>query len=489
MATEDSDLDVLRPEASGQATELAPDVFILGAGFSKQISEQMLLLRELSAVIASRLPRDMKAIPFMSTDVEMAMTFLARPQPWMTQAERLRNRALFLDITDAIATEIDQRSASLRVCPGWLLRFVHWLHFKRAVVITLNYDTLLESAICEIRGGDCYPKGLIPFRFAALEGLLGNDARPDSLELLKLHGSVNWRFSGRESYSGELIQWSTIRNLTAPSKPVEASTQIDGSFPLIIPPVTDKAGYFAHHCIEHLWKRASLSLARAQRIYCVGYSLPETDLTIRFLLSNLARKEPADFYLVNLPSSVDHFRDTLPRQHFRLQDRFVGAEPIQPFVDALFTEEFFPDFPSATANGPGPAEIAIRSRIRDGQEFHALDGAGTCSVAGFTQHSITLLLNDAKVPVDGPAAIPVKISWATLEEVTLGLHFRLDFDAWERRIQAQCRRSLGRWLGAVLEAAGLITIWYFVNRWIVSPMGSDLNEIAEWRQQSERGRS
>src|SRR5436190_245308 len=144
----DEDSSGLPPQSAGAAR----DVFILGAGFSKEVSEQMPLMNELSEAVALQLPETARidSIPFMTADVEMAMTFLSQPQPWMTEAQQLRNRALFLEIAQAIAAEIEQRSASVRACPDWLLRFVHWLHFRRAVVITLNYDTLLESAILGI---------------------------------------------------------------------------------------------------------------------------------------------------------------------------------------------------------------------------------------------------------------------------------------------------------------------------------------------------
>ena len=315
------------------------------------------------------------------------MTFLSQPQPWMSEARRLRNRAFFLEIAAAIAAEIEQRSACVRgrACPSWLLRFVHWLHFQKAVVVTLNYDTLLESAISEISGGDCHPKQLVPFRFAAIESVAGGDRQANSLELLKLHGSTNWRYSGRDSYSGELIQWSGIGGWRKQWDGLAGAEKVGDSFPLIIPPVTEKSGYFAHHSVQYLWKRAGDALAAAKRIFCVGYSLPTTDLTIRFLLSDLAITHPVDFYLVNLPSALDHFNDDqiLPKNRFRLNDRFVGADPIPPFVNALFTDEFFPDLPES-ASPPGPVQTALRAHLAVGQRFQAAPGAGSFSIAKFT---------------------------------------------------------------------------------------------------------
>ena len=354
-------------------------------------------------------------------------------------------------------------------------------------MITLNYDTLRESAIQAISGGNCSPRSLIPFLFAAHEGELGDPLRADSLELLKLHGSTNWRYSGRDSYSGELIQWSTIKAWSQGSGVVRAGKKAGESlFPLIIPPVTEKAGYFAHNCIQHLWKRASLALGTAKRIYCLGYSLPTTDLTMRFLLADLARAEPVDFYLVNFPSELEHFREILPASHFHLRDRFVGSQPICPFVDALFTDEFFPDIEVAGSDGPGPVEVAVRERLQIGQTVRAATDTGTCSVAAFSPNSITLLLEDTRVPVDGRAEIPVRLPWEALERFVLELRSaqlqRVELAHCDAGIRSYCDRDLGPWLATLLDAAGVVAVWNCVNRWVVSPAGSNTEAIAHWRQ-------
>jgi hypothetical protein len=485
-------------ESSNEDVHLQPglvsagsDVFILGAGFSKQISNEMPLLKELSKAVALRLPetKAIDPIPFIEADVEMAMTFLAQPQPWKTEAQRLRNRALFLELTEAMASEIEQRSASVRACPGWLLRFVHWLHFRRAAVITLNYDTLLESAIQAIPGGpDCYARNMIPFRFAAEQGGVGGDVRADSLELLKLHGSTNWRYSGRDSYSGELIQWSAIRRWRNPVA-VGDRERVEESFPLLIPPVTEKTGYFAHHCIRHLWKRASHVLGAAKRIYCLGHSLPTTDLTFRFLLSDLPAAEPVDFYLVNRPVELGHFREILPEARFRLHDRFLGSEPIPPFVDALFTHEFFPDLNFTESHSCGRVEAAIRQRVPVGKEIQAALGAGTCSVGDLRPNSVTLLIEDSSVPVEGRPEIPIRIPWKSLEGVFSDLlnarQQRMDLERCDECARTYYRRLLGPWVAALLEASGMATVWFCINRWVVSPAGSNTQEIAQWRSTAQ----
>jgi hypothetical protein len=473
------------------------DVFMFGAGFSKAIDKRMPTLPELSRAIFGRLQQHAKiaGVPFISENIEMAMTFLSQPQPWMTEAERLRNRACFLELTEAIASEIenDAKLARASSCPDWLVKFVHWLHLQKAVVITLNYDTLLEDAFVEIPGIAADPKHLVPFRFAADEGVLrGGDVSADSLELLKLHGSTNWRYSGSTSYSGELIQWSQVHGWTNRFAGLTNREKNSDTVPLIIPPVADKAGYFAHHSVRYLWRRAAYALRVARRVFCIGYSLPTTDLTMRFLMSDSAPPSAVEFYLVNFPNMDDgtsieqHFRDILPKS-LCIENRFVGStKPIPAFVEALFTDEYLPDLASPAEQPPGQVQSAIRDRVREGQAFQAALNAGYCVADGFYPNSIALLLGEPK--------IRVRIPWESLERVVSDLE-NLDkaerqrvpaeqFDGLVRRV-CDCDRQLGPWIAALLEVAGLVTIWRDCSRWMVSPAGANADEVARFKQSAQ----
>jgi hypothetical protein len=79
------------------------DVFVLGAGFSRAISAEMPLMKELSHKVAARLGKTFKKVASsFNNEVELTMTFLAQGHPWLAEAERLRNRALFLEASAAV---------------------------------------------------------------------------------------------------------------------------------------------------------------------------------------------------------------------------------------------------------------------------------------------------------------------------------------------------------------------------------------------------
>ena len=103
-------------------------VFLLGAGFSKAASGFMPVLEELSQELEAQslVPPHAAAL---GGNVEDWLTYLSQPQPWNTEAENLRNKADFLDLTHAIGSVIRNREKQRdRDCPDWLKSLIRWWH-------------------------------------------------------------------------------------------------------------------------------------------------------------------------------------------------------------------------------------------------------------------------------------------------------------------------------------------------------------------------
>ena len=69
------------------------------------------------------------------------------------------------------------------------------------------------------------------------------------------------------------------------------------------------------------------SLLLPDRLFCIGYSLPETDLSLRFFLQNNrlgSRKVPLILVNNDLKSPM-HFR-TLLGDHYDIQDTYVISD-------------------------------------------------------------------------------------------------------------------------------------------------------------------
>jgi hypothetical protein len=86
------------------------DMFLLGAGFSKAISPSMPLLKELGEMIQRRVvvPIEKNEVLAFTDDVELRMTYLAQNHPWLSDADNMRNRALFFDFSDSIKKIIQE---------------------------------------------------------------------------------------------------------------------------------------------------------------------------------------------------------------------------------------------------------------------------------------------------------------------------------------------------------------------------------------------
>ncbi|MEW5914506.1 MAG: hypothetical protein AB1814_18265 [Thermodesulfobacteriota bacterium] len=149
-------------------------------------------------------------------------------------------------------------------------------------IITFNYDLALEYAM--------------HFHKIKTNYYLNNITDDSSLPLLKLHGSVNWGYSNVDNsviYFGidkilnglgftgiknnkKLIVWKQFENEETKNR-----QKIGG--PVIVPPTWSKSEH--HYKIDRVWKKAAEVLSKAEAIYIIGYSLPETDLFFRYLFA------------------------------------------------------------------------------------------------------------------------------------------------------------------------------------------------------------
>ena len=272
------------------------------------------------------------------------MTYLSQPQPWLAEPANLENRAAFLRLTREIGNLLEDRTRKAvgESCPGFLQTLVNYWHETQAVVITLNYDTLIERAIQHIERepgnrltfSDVYPIRMPDVRRGSL--IIGGTPRT-SLRLYKLHGSVNWYYSGATTYFGETIYSAPVTKWGDPDDKNEQQAQEAASdkVPLIIPPTTEKVGYFQHETIRLIWSKAGEALSSANRVFCLGYSLPETDLSIRFLLKSLL-PEKTKLGIVDICENLPNHYRRLLEDEFEVLDMYVNKDdPIPRFVTRL----------------------------------------------------------------------------------------------------------------------------------------------------------
>jgi hypothetical protein len=149
-------------------------------------------------------------------------------------------------------------------------------------LITLNYDTMLDSALHR-RGWDP-KKGYSIGGDTARKVKWSRDSSTDQIldvQLLKLHGSMNWFVGGEVTNLKKVFTSKPVR-ITKPR-----SNELAKHIRQIAPPIYGKI--FEHEHWQHLWTEAFHALCAAEVIVVVGCSLIDTDFHLRALLSQVAR--------------------------------------------------------------------------------------------------------------------------------------------------------------------------------------------------------
>jgi hypothetical protein len=337
-------------------------LFILGAGFSRAISAEMPLVSELRDVVAPfGWPDDLGSLlQQLDFNIEHLLTYLATEIPFLSEVDVLRNRASFLQVSRGIGYAIGTIQDAVfgsTTCPDWLTTLVATWDTQRAPVVTFNYDSFVEKAY-ETLGPDSdgnqrereqlYSMPVAVLNSRSGVGVLGGSTRT-TFPLLKLHGSCTWLYSGSERFYGETVfRTRGKRGWVSDEYMAEINAEARDKVPLIVPPTTDKSAFFANESVRAQWREASFQLRGYADVYIIGYSLPETDMLVRFLVSELDRGTRVTIVNKLRPETcrtaddvreafVARYRALLPVDDSNINDDWVrvGDDVLPSFVDAV----------------------------------------------------------------------------------------------------------------------------------------------------------
>lgn len=282
---------------------------------------------------------------------EQWLSFLIESPPWLTPAELARNRAAFLQIADEIATILRSRQQSTVEahngnCPAWLSKLVRTWELQQAKVITFNYDQLVELAWLSARNIqnrarslDLYPAPLTPL-VARTGAIPPAPAVSGGFELLKLHGSIGWWYSGPDAPPGDVVYDQGMRGFAWSLEGLEAdqetTTLAADRVPMIVPPAAVKSPYYNNSVVRALWRSAAEALHAADELVLMGFSLPPSDMLVSSMLcTNVSRR--CKIIPVNPdPTIIDRVCATfgIEPDDERLDKDYVGKDG-EPIWDAI----------------------------------------------------------------------------------------------------------------------------------------------------------
>jgi hypothetical protein len=327
-------------------------VYVLGAGFSRGVSEEMPLTDQLGNLIRRRSP-DVAARTrgeFTGGYFESWLSRLAESQPDLTEEVNLANRSLFLRITDELHSIIQEKQAvAMReACPWWLHKFIGIVHADEATLITFNYDTLVESTVDlrQIYDWEARQRVYSPHVIRHLPPPPPYPPRyaydpAETFRLLKLHGSLDSYWAPGDSSGATINRMPAAGEWGEPFIPAERERRqvLPGRSPFIVPPAAAKSAFYGNPISRELWRSASEALEAADSVGIIGYSLPSVDVVASGMFADRVASRPGVRVEVVNPCP-DEVVDRLHRlgvadQQIRVVE---GGDAVERYVDGLEVE-------------------------------------------------------------------------------------------------------------------------------------------------------
>ena len=220
------------------------------------------------------------------TDVEHVITFLEESASWTHRMVAGQLRKVFRSVLqrrlNKIKKDLNLEAAELYATLIDLHKIPEFME-ELSGILTLNYDNLLESAICDLH------KMRVDFGIRIANPL---QSRRQALKVLKLHGSFDW-----------IDEW-----------PIGREESLDGGrMPLWMPPGIQKAK--ANYPFGVLWGMAR-ELLECDILRIVGCKLSENDWNLVSMLFTTkhahSHRHPYEIEVIDAPNRAIEIKDRFP---------------------------------------------------------------------------------------------------------------------------------------------------------------------------------
>jgi len=205
---------------------------------------------------------------------------------------------------------------------------------KETAFISTNYDILVDNALLHTTGKD--PDYGTDISQAGRSGGNHMGGSGSRVPLFKLHGSLNWIFCpvcNRLDYTPRRKVAVTLMNDLKQAKCHICRTVYS---PLIVPPTFFKD--FTNAFLNMVWNKAERTLSDVNRLIFCGYSFPDADMHVKYLLkriqTNRQKRTKLRFAVVNNHPGKTVGMIKQERERFA---RFLGKSAIK-YTDLSFEE-------------------------------------------------------------------------------------------------------------------------------------------------------
>jgi len=230
--------------------------------------------------------------------------------PSETQVQRTREDLIFL-----IATILDRK---LRGEAKHHIKLVNRLKKKHKLsettFVSLNYDILIDNALA-----DLYPDYDLDYgvEFTNFQNE-GEWKRPEperAVSLYKLHGSLNWLYCPTCTSLTLTPKEKRVAKLVF--KPQKCDKCDSGMIPIIIPPTFFKV--MSNFYLQEIWRKVQSVLMQAERIFFCGYSFPDADIHVKYLLKRVEvnRGSTPEVYIINNHAGKREYEKEVEQLRYR----------------------------------------------------------------------------------------------------------------------------------------------------------------------------
>jgi hypothetical protein len=194
------------------------------------------------------------------------------------------------------------------------------------VLITLNWDTLLDRALSDSTRWFVDDGYDVQFEMIFESSYRKAIRSRSQWTLLKLHGSTNWFIPYhtrhlQTGHDGALAQAGPFCFVNAPNGyptykdrartgyapfsyfyyPPSLGSETNGipTMPLIVPPIREKDYTRLAPFLDALWHRAQVSIKKCDELFIIGYSFPSTDIRAWSLIQQLKNRHDLLVHLID----------------------------------------------------------------------------------------------------------------------------------------------------------------------------------------------